>query len=126
MDSPPRWSRLALRALPPGAVVENVTLDAALRKKVIDGVAENLKESYIDADLAKQMADAMKAHAAKGEYNSITDGDVFAERLTTDLRAVSHDKHLGVNFNPFKAPPRKEGPPSPEEDGAVSFSRWTA
>jgi hypothetical protein len=107
---------LALRALPPGAVVENVTLDAVLRKKVIDGVAENLTESYIDEDLAKQMADAMRAHAAKGEYDSITDGDVFAERLTTDLRAVSHDKHLGVNFTPFKAPPRKEGPPSPEED----------
>jgi len=107
---------LALRALPPGAVVENVTMDAALRKKVMDGVAENLTESYIDADLAKQMVDAMRAHAAKGEYDSITDGDVFAERLTTELRAVSHDKHLGVNFTPFKAPPRKEGPPSPEED----------
>jgi hypothetical protein len=107
---------LALRALPPGAVVENVTMDAALRKKVMDGVAENLTESYIDADLAKQMVDAMRAHASKGEYDSITDGDVFAERLTTDLRAVSHDKHLGVNFTPFKAPPRKEGPPSPEED----------
>ncbi|WP_157468174.1 S41 family peptidase [Edaphobacter aggregans] len=113
---PPTVDSLALRALPPGVVIENVTLDAALRKRVIDGVGENLTESYIDADLAKQMVDAMKMHADKGEYDSITDGDVFAERLTTDLRAVSHDKHLGVNFSPFKVPPRKEGPPSPEED----------
>jgi retinol-binding protein 3 len=79
-------------------------------------VAENLMESYIDADLAKQMVDAMKMHASKGEYDSITDGDVFAERLTKDLRDVSHDKHLGVNFSPFKVPPRKEGPPTPEEE----------
>src|ERR1700724_2483389 len=32
-----------LRAIPPGAVVENVKLDAAARRRVIDGVAKNLK-----------------------------------------------------------------------------------
>jgi len=94
--------------------IENVTLDRALRKRVIDGVAENLTESYIDADSAKKMVDAMKMHADKGEYDSITDGDVFAARLTKDLREVSHDKHLGVSFSPFKVPPRKD--PTPEEE----------
>lgn len=113
---PPTVESFALRLLPPGVVVENVTLDATLRKKVIDGVGENLTEYYIDADLAKQMVDAMKTHAANGEYDLITDGDVFAARLTKDLGAVSNDKHLEVNFSPFKVPPRKEGPPSPEEE----------
>jgi hypothetical protein len=105
---PPTVVTFGVRALPPGAVVENVTIDAAERKKVIDGVNENLKEFYIDAALAQQMADAVNAHEAKGDYNSITDGDAFASQLTKDLRAVSHDKHLGVSFNPFKMPPRKE------------------
>jgi hypothetical protein len=111
---PPIVESFALRALPPNAVIENVTLDAALRKKVMDGVAENLTESYIDAALATQMVDAMRMHATKGEYDSITDGDVFAERLTKDLRAISHDKHLGVSFSPFKTPQRKE--PSAEDE----------
>src|SRR6266699_1575992 len=31
-----------VRAIPPGAVVENVTLDAAERQRVIDGTAKNL------------------------------------------------------------------------------------
>jgi hypothetical protein len=105
---PPTVVTFGVRALPPGAVVENVRIDAAERKKVIDGVNENLKEFYIDAALAQQMADAVNAHEAKGDYNSITDGDAFASQLTKDLRAVSHDKHLGVSFNPFKMPPRKE------------------
>jgi hypothetical protein len=105
---PPTVVTFGVRALPPGAVVENVTIDAAERKKVIDGVNENLKEFYIDAALAQEMADAVNAHEAKGDYNSITDGDAFASQLTKDLRAVSHDKHLGVSFNPFKMPPRKE------------------
>jgi retinol-binding protein 3 len=36
-----------LRAIPPRAVVETVKLDAPERQPVIDGVAKNLKESYV-------------------------------------------------------------------------------
>jgi retinol-binding protein 3 len=103
----------SVRALPPGAVPVNVNLDAALRKQVIEGVNAKLAEFYVDLGLAKQMEDALEAREKSGEYDSITDGDTFAARLTKDLRAVSHDKHLGVNFNPFKMPQR-EGP-TPDE-----------
>jgi hypothetical protein len=105
---PPTVATFGLSALPPGAEVENVTIDAAMRKRVIDGVSDNLKEYYIDAALAQQMADALKAHEAKGDYDALTDGDAFASQLRKDLLAVSHDKHLGVSFNSFKAPQRKE------------------
>ena len=108
---PPTVATFGLSALPPGAVVENVVIDAPERKKVIEGVGDNLKEFYVDAALAQQMSDALKAHDAKGDYNSITDGDSFASQLTKDLQEVSHDKHLRVNFNSFKAPPRREPTP---------------
>jgi retinol-binding protein 3 len=111
---PPTVVTFGLSAMPPGAVVENVTIDAAERKKVIDGVGDVLKEYYIDLPVAEQMADALKAHEAKGDYKAISDGDTFASRLTDDLQAVSHDKHLRVNFNSYKAPPRRE--PTPEDD----------
>src|ERR1700704_5386594 len=51
---PPTVGTFGLRALPPGAVLENVTLDAAGRKKVIDGVETNLKEYYIEPTGAEQ------------------------------------------------------------------------
>lgn len=111
---PPTVESFGLRAIPPGVKPENVTLDAALRKKVIDGVVAALTEYYVDADLARKMDDNIEAHAKAGEYDKITDGDVFAEKLTSDLRDVSHDKHLRVGFNPFKMPPRNE--PSPEDE----------
>jgi hypothetical protein len=111
---PPTVGTFGLRALPPGAVPENVTMDTAERKRVIDGVNSNLKEYYVDAALAQQMADALNMHASKGDYDAISDGDAFAARLTTDLRNVSHDKHLRVDFNPFKTPPRRE--PTPEDE----------
>jgi len=112
--NPPTVGTFGLRALPPGAVLENVTMDAAERKRVIDGVNSNLKEYYVDAALAQQMADALNMQASKGDYDAISDGDAFAARLTTDLRNVSHDKHLRVDFNPFKTPPRRE--PTPEDE----------
>ena len=52
-----------LRALPPGVVMENVTMDAAERKKVIDGVNTDLKEYYVEPVIAQQMIDALKTHA---------------------------------------------------------------
>jgi C-terminal processing protease CtpA/Prc len=89
-------------------------MDAAKRERVIDGVDSNLKEYYIEPAMAQQMADALRAHEAKGDYDAISDGDVFATRLTKDLQEVSHDKHLRVDFSPFKMPPRTE--PTPEDE----------
>ena len=72
--------------------------------KVIDGVNIDLKEYYVEPAAAQQMADALKKHAAKGDYDAISDGDAFAARLTKDLQDVSHDRHLRVDFSPFKMP----------------------
>ena len=80
---------------------------------MIDGIDSNLAEFYVDAAMAGQMQTALQAHQKAGAYDSITDGDAFAAQLTKDLRAVSHDRHLGVNFSPFKMPERKE--PSPDD-----------
>ncbi len=110
---PPTVETFGLRALPPGVAPVNVTVDAALRKRVIDGVDADLAEFYIDAASAKHMQEALEAHQKAGEYDSITDGDAFAARLAKDLQAVSHDKHLRVDFNPFKMPEQKE--PSPDD-----------
>ena len=96
----------------PTAALGNLT-DAALRERVLRGVEADLTGSYIDAPVAAKMNAAIEAHDHAGDYNSITDPDAFAIRLTNDLRAVSHDMHLHVDFSPFKMPERQE--PTPEE-----------
>jgi hypothetical protein len=111
---PPTVGTFGMRALPPGAVLENVTMDAVERKKVIDGVNIDLKEYYVEPATAQQMADALKMHQTKGDYDAISDGDAFAARLTKDLQDVSHDRHLRVDFSPFKMPPRTERSPEDE------------
>ena len=104
-----------LRAIPPGAVVEDIKLDGAERQRVIDGIVKNLNESYVYPDLAQKMANSVRANQKHGDYDAITDPDALANRLTRDLRAVSNDKHLAVNFSPVKLPPDGEKP-SPDEE----------
>jgi len=111
---PPTVETFGLCALPPGVTLENVKVDTAERKKVIDGINSDLKEFYVEPTVAQQMADSLNAHETSGDYDAISDGDAFAARLTKDLQAVSHDKHLRVDFNPFKMPQRTE--PTPEDE----------
>jgi retinol-binding protein 3 len=103
---PAMVANFSLRAVPPGTKASdlNFTIDAATRAKVIDGAVAALNESYVFPDKAKSMEEAVRAHQKKGDYDSITDGDDFAKRLTDDFQAVSHDKHLRVMYSPAALP----------------------
>ena len=112
---PPTVANFGLRAIPPGAVEENIKLDAAERQRVIDGIAASLKENYVYPETAQKMSDALRGRQKKGDFDAITDGDAFASQLTDDLEDVSHDKHLHVNYSPFKIPPEEKGPTEEEK-----------
>jgi hypothetical protein len=105
-----------LRAIPPGltAADMNMKIDATMRARVIDGAVAKLNESYVFPETAKKMAEAVQARLKSGAYDAITGADDFATALTDDLQAVSHDKHLGVNFSPQVLPKMDPGaPPAP-------------
>ena len=98
----PTIEKFTLRAVPEGAVFEDIKLDAALRAQVIADVIQNLDQFYIYSETSERMAESLRAHQSQGEYNAITDGEEFATLLTAHLIAVSHDKHIAVFYNPFK------------------------
>jgi retinol-binding protein 3 len=115
---PPAVVQFGLRALPPGASLSDVTfkIDAATRSKVIDGAIAQLNATYVFPETAKKMEEALRAHQKSGDYDAIADGNAFAAKLTDDLQAVSHDKHLRVNYSPVKMPDRPaDAKPSPAE-----------
>ncbi len=110
---PPTVSTFAMRPLPPGVVPLAIKLDAAMRERVIGDVDTALREYYVHPTVAQGMIDALATHQRAGDYNTITDGDLFATRLQADMRAVSHDGHLHMEFSPYNRP-NEEGP-SPAE-----------
>jgi hypothetical protein len=96
------------------ALTENVTLDAAERRRVIAGASANLKHYYVYPDAAEKMANALEAHETNGDDESASDGDAFASLLTTQMRDVSHDQHLMVLYNATGSSERNLGS-TPEE-----------
>lgn len=114
---PAQVANFSLRALPPGTSVSqlNFAVDAATKSEVINGAIARLNEFYVSPDVATQMAEAVRARQKRGEYDSVTDGDAFARMLTENLQAVSHDKHLRVDFSPAPLPEQPaSATPSPE------------
>src|SRR6187455_1782317 len=84
----------------------DLTIDAAARTTVIDGILKRLNDSYVFPDVAKKMDQSIRERVAKKEYDQITSSKEFATKLTNDLQAVSHDKHLRVRYSNQAIPER--------------------
>ncbi len=108
---------LALLAARPVAAQSGATslpaLDAARRAAIVDSVTAALDTVYVFPDVARAMVTDVRARLAAGEYDAIARPEDFTERLTTDLRAICHDRHLGVRV---ELPP----PAVEREDPAVA------
>lgn len=94
----------------------DLTIDAATRTKVIDGVLKRLNDSYVFPDIAKKMETSIRERVDKREYDQLTSAKEFAKKLTEDLQAVSKDKHLRIRYSHRPIPergPRRE--PTAEE-----------
>jgi retinol-binding protein 3 len=94
----------------------DLTIDAATRTKVIDGVLKRLNDSYVFPEVAKKMETTIRERVSNKEYDQVTSAKEFAMKLTNDLQAVSNDKHLRVRYSHRAIPergPRRE--PTAEE-----------
>jgi hypothetical protein len=75
-------------------------LDANARQAVIERVLEDLRSDYVFPDTAEQMVASIRERVAAGEYDAVTRASDLAVQLTEDLRRVSHDRHLGLLYQP--------------------------
>lgn len=110
---PPQITSSYLIPLGPNATLETVRIDAAGRAKVIDGAIAKLDSFYVFADVAKRMADSLRARRTRGMYDTYTNAISFGLKLNTDVRELSRDKHMGVNYSVSPIPLRPTTPPPP-------------
>jgi len=82
-------------------------LTAEQRQIVIDSIAGALNRMYVFPDVAAKMDADLHARVKRGEFKDVSDASSFAQLLTQDLQAISHDKHLRVRTraaNPVSGP----------------------
>jgi hypothetical protein len=104
-----RLASLGLLALlaPSGVRAEEPNVDP---QGVVLRVADEIERRYVDASLGRRVAERLRAAVRAGAYPAGTTGGDLAKRLTTELRDVTADGHLGVEFT---------ATPLPEEDTAA-------
>lgn len=109
---PPRVSYFPL-FVPLGAngSVAQIAVDSATRAQVIEGAIAQLDSFYVFPEVAARIGDSLHARLTRGAYNQYTNGLSFAHALHEDVRAISHDKHMGVQYSANPIPPRPSGPP---------------
>jgi hypothetical protein len=122
--APPQVKRIAIRAIPPGAKLDDIRLDEATRQKTIDAISERLTEYYVYPDVAANMIQAVRDHQKHGDYTSIVDGNEFADALLRDLRAVSQDRHLFVGYEPFILPTHSGSSDEPRQPSPADEARF--
>jgi hypothetical protein len=120
---------LTLSALSPShAEVAAARLDDADRRAVVETAAEALRDRYVYPEVGAKAAAALEASLAAGRYDKIDDPNGFADRLTSDLKGVSHDLHLFVSapvppHGPDRGPPPGMPPRPFSEAGVVRADR---
>jgi len=93
----------------------NASLDAGERARIVNNLAQKLHDHYIFPEIAQQMDAAIRTHLNGGAYDGITTLEDFCARLTEDLQAVSHDKHLRLFYSPEAQPDDEPDQPPPEQ-----------
>lgn len=112
----------AMQVMPvPGGAARPTTLGTADRRDVIAKLSEALRDRYVFPQVGQRAAGAIERALAAGEYDSLTDAAAFTARLSIDVGAVAHDKHLRI-WSAAAPPPRPAGPEfvmQPTEAGIV-------
>jgi len=118
---PPQIVTSYLIPMGPNATVDMLRLDAPARAKVIDGAIALLDSFYVFPDVAKRMADSLRARNARGMYDSYKNAPSFGVKLNDDVRDLSRDKHMRVNYSARPIPPRPATPrpPSPQDSARM-------
>lgn len=76
----------------------SVNLTREIFQAVVQSVATILNNEYIYPETAAKMADHIQAKL--NDYDAAADVYAFADALTSDLQAISKDKHLRVGYDP--------------------------
>jgi retinol-binding protein 3 len=87
----------------PAAAVASPTVESTEATRVIDASLAHLRAGYVFPEKVPIIEKKLRASLSARRYSSISP-QVFADRVTEDLRAAVHDKHLGLTYSESPLP----------------------
>ncbi|MCA9679136.1 MAG: S41 family peptidase [Myxococcales bacterium] len=112
---------------PPATAHPKVPIDAATRTRLIEAAAAAMEGGYVFPDLGGQAAAHLRDQAAKGAYDALVTAGALTDRLTADLRELTHDKHIAFIVSAQPLPLVDDDvAPSPEDLAAEARAEAVA
>lgn len=110
------WS-IANAQSPPGPPPQpDMVINGAMRQQILGALVADLERYYVFPDKAAQYAAAIRSKQQHGAYDSVASAEQLAAQLTSDLQAVSHDRHLEIQYSAQALPSEvANAEPSAEE-----------
>jgi retinol-binding protein 3 len=99
-------------------------IDAIEKKAVVNAVADLLAKQYVFPETARKMGDLIRKNLKNGKYEKLADPQAFAMKLSADLQSVSHDRHLGIRYDP-QAILERRTPDEAKKKAAEEFRKKT-
>ena len=79
-------------------------LTVADKNKTIDSAVNLMSKAYIFPEVAKQTVAFIKMQQQNKVYDTISDVNAFADKLTNDFVSICHDKHVHIFYSPEAIP----------------------
>lgn len=85
---------------------------------VVDAVIRQMNEHYVFPEVASKVEAGLRAKLRDRAFEAAATGEDLALQLTSELAALTHDKHIRVEYSEQALPPREDALPSAEEKAA--------
>lgn len=93
--------------------------------ELIEGIGKLLNERYLFVDSAEKIHHFLSAQHADGAYENVETARQLGTRITDDLRANFHDRHLRVMYAPRLVNVLNEGTPSEPTEEEIEYELKT-
>ena len=68
------------------------------KRSTVLKIADMISRKYVLIDTGRMMVDKIVGNLEGGVYDTIFNHTAFAQTLTSDIRSVYHDKHMGIYY----------------------------
>lgn len=93
----------------------DMPVDQRVRATTIESAIERLNQHYVFPEIAATVARDLRSRLERGEFDTVTSAETFAQRLTDTLRRETHDAHIEVRY--IEKPIPEQAPDQPESSG---------
>ena len=105
-----------------GASVPAAADSAPTPRELVTAIEGMIDANYVIVDMRPILKSALEKSLAAGRYDG-ADPRTLSERITEDMRAVAHDKHLGVRFDPDSAAHLSQHPDAQDAAATAYFAK---